>query len=1391
MSILNNSEKVLARAQSKIESGAAFSDLTRREQKLYGEVLTKQQQAIEEQAVIKQTAADTQSLAENMVIQNTQNNLQNIVPQPPSQQTTPNSSANDPKIEDPIIEQPIWNKNNTTWVQWQNSINQTQTPWNIAESVSNSVDGKLANLESQIVEMRKQLRAIWQHSNTIDRKYLRQIRNILTDAKKHQIDVNQRYSEWITNKEFKDIRTPDEVESMLCEIENKIALARQAWSAVLTGHWPSTTVGTNSSLPWWSTTPNAWNQGINTKVLCNTIDYRAWVTENDNTKTALMKMIHNSEALSNIWPNGWAIIKTIGKLAVAGFGLFTIYKGIRSAIKWDRKSAIGRWLWATVFYGMAPKKILDMMGVEANNIFGGLKWLKWWGSNSPSNFSLSESSNSILNTTKEDLTGPNAVEKKQDLIYKWTMLTATPFCDLTFGELQWIVQYNGSEIQSIDYAKARALLNQKYGTGGGEFINALNLLETSDKHAKTLWINIVAEWFKQLNIDASALNNPTIQDKKVIERVKDVSDSIWASNDLIKFYSLRNRLEKNPNIKAYFDKESGSFERFANQILELPEETRTAILSGNIKFDIENQSGRDYLVIQDKNQWIILYLDLFSPVTTDNKDHKNQIWVRNKEGKIIFFDWRFSNYKNMIQGAYCLGKIMNKLRWNARTTHILQQRWGRKWMIRKDLVTADGKSVITEEELPEEMKGAYMPDFTKFLDGELSSRMSHEYKDVHGITNQLQNAGFKPERLISQLSSTINQIAIDNLIWWDISVEYAALPDDPSHKVLYINTFWERNAVFIDINNNNPETSIIKVWHKDATTPWHILWHTFTEGDVNANGGIKWAMGLALLFGQCSAVKATHHSSDPNPWHWSGDQLEYSYGNMTRSAYRWMTWLASDKFSNMFDDKKSSIALKNWIPTLFDPTIFSKSADGNKTALTNFLNGWKVKTKNAQGQEVLKNYWDEDERVRSSSFVNEMKEAIARSNEYALWPAKLDPKDTKSYAAFGINPNKKYIRQINTTDYAGLDTREMIQVSRTDNGYRYNHVSFQPSDKQIWGKMGVPVATDMISFLNTVSGYLGVKSSEIAYGTQQVLTTLGNDGKNIAVNIYKGTKEVAGDVTDAMVNVYQDTKSAIKVVYPDGKEVIRVGYKWLKEVTQDLANGAELVYNYGKEISKDAVQVLMYTRRKVFGTTIDANGQISLNAVTTLKELNDWMKVHLGINLPKFVKTIMEKWWAALEQVSSILTGILTTGQSAVNVANNIVIKSGEVVSQVTDVIKTTLKWAEKIIRNTSNKVIEIVDSAGKVIKSIFNVVNVVISAAGNIVWRFDDGWIPHMIIDEILSFDWADNDKSRYILDANKPYTNEDAYMYNQGSINKSKSSNTPPAQNKTAQWWAGNTIR
>ena len=45
-------------------------------------------------------------------------------------------------------------------------------------------------------------------------------------------------------------------------------------------------------------------------------------------------------------------------------------------------------------------------------------------------------------------------------------------------------------------------------------------------------------------------------------------------------------------------------------------------------------------------------------------------------------------------------------------------------------------------------------------------------------------------------------------------------------------------------------------------------------------------MGLALLVGQCSAVKGTHHSSDPSPWHRFGDQLEYSYGDMSRSAYR-------------------------------------------------------------------------------------------------------------------------------------------------------------------------------------------------------------------------------------------------------------------------------------------------------------------------------------------------------------------------------------------------------------------------------------------------------------------------------------------------------------------------
>jgi hypothetical protein len=64
------------------------------------------------------------------------------------------------------------------------------------------------------------------------------------------------------------------------------------------------------------------------------------------------------------------------------------------------------------------------------------------------------------------------------------MLVATPFCDMTLAEINQIVQCNGNDIVAVDYAKARALLNTKYGSGGGRFINALNLLQTSDQHAK-------------------------------------------------------------------------------------------------------------------------------------------------------------------------------------------------------------------------------------------------------------------------------------------------------------------------------------------------------------------------------------------------------------------------------------------------------------------------------------------------------------------------------------------------------------------------------------------------------------------------------------------------------------------------------------------------------------------------------------------------------------------------------------------------------------------------------------------------------------------------------------------------------------------------------------------
>jgi hypothetical protein len=70
-----------------------------------------------------------------------------------------------------------------------------------------------------------------------------------------------------------------------------------------------------------------------------------------------------------------------------------------------------------------------------------------------------------------------------------------------------------------------------------------------------------------------------MKDMKLIERVKTVSDSISASNDMLKFYTLKGALSKDPKIQAYFAQHPGELDKLVNQILELPENARNAILT--------------------------------------------------------------------------------------------------------------------------------------------------------------------------------------------------------------------------------------------------------------------------------------------------------------------------------------------------------------------------------------------------------------------------------------------------------------------------------------------------------------------------------------------------------------------------------------------------------------------------------------------------------------------------------------------------------------------------------------------------------------------------------------------------------------------------------------------
>jgi hypothetical protein len=105
-----------------------------------------------------------------------------------------------------------------------------------------------------------------------------------------------------------------------------------------------------------------------------------------------------------------------------------------------------------------------------------------------------------------------------------------------------------------------------------------------------------------------------------------------------------------------------------------------------------------------------------------------------------------------------------------------------------------------------------MAEFMKFLDEKIDDRMRKEYPDTKLIAQKLTAFGFQPDRMKSKIASVVNQIALENRIGAsDISIDYQAHPDHPDRKVLYINTYGMKNSVFLDINNDNPDTSIIKV----------------------------------------------------------------------------------------------------------------------------------------------------------------------------------------------------------------------------------------------------------------------------------------------------------------------------------------------------------------------------------------------------------------------------------------------------------------------------------------------------------------------------------------------------------------------------------------------------
>ena len=322
--------------QAKIDAWITFDNLSKKEQKIYEKYFSwslDNMKDIETEVTTTQTEKELEK-AQKIIEQNSTNPAteEDTIPDY-SNSNNSNNNTNDKRIVNNNEESKITNKETY---------------------MTNTIDTQLLTLETEIKELKKQLNAIGRHSNKIDKKYLKSVREILIKAKRQQIDVNQRYSKRIDRKWFEDIRSAEDITIMLNDIESKISFAKAAGSAVLTGR----------------TTKKSEEEQItvsNNSKECKrigSIDYSVPINEDDNTKTALMKTIHNSQLLESIGPRWWALLKTVSKLVVAGAGVFTIYKALQNAIwrwgtKQSRKGALWRWAAALAFYGARNKKVLD------------------------------------------------------------------------------------------------------------------------------------------------------------------------------------------------------------------------------------------------------------------------------------------------------------------------------------------------------------------------------------------------------------------------------------------------------------------------------------------------------------------------------------------------------------------------------------------------------------------------------------------------------------------------------------------------------------------------------------------------------------------------------------------------------------------------------------------------------------------------------------------------------------------------------------------------------------------------------------------------------------------------------------------------------------------------